>query len=100
MKQLAVIAVSALLYFRKVFPENAFKRITYNNTDVWLFHPILCCENEFIDHNVYAFFEFIYLLEKDIKNELVLEISTETFETYILKFSQNKRKKSIMTFLM
>ncbi len=99
MKQLAVIAVSALLYFRKVFPENAFKRINYNNF-FWLFHPILCSENEFIVHTVNALFEFIHLLEKDLEEELVLEISTETFETYRLKFSQNKRKESLMTFLM
>jgi hypothetical protein len=100
MKQLAVIAVSALLYFRKVFPENAFKCINYNSTFVWLFHPILCCENEFIVHTVCVLHEFIYLLEKNLENELVLEISTETFETYRLKFSQNKRNKSVMTFLM
>jgi hypothetical protein len=100
MKQLAAIAVSALLYYRKAFPEEAFMHIPYDNTRVPLLHPILWRGNKFVFRVVEALLKFFRDFEKNSRYEFVLVISKEsTSEMHKLSFSM-KGKKIVMTFVM
>jgi hypothetical protein len=94
-KQFAVISVSSFLYYRKLFPKEAFKEFLWYNTPAFLIHPIIWRKSKYAFNVVRDLIEFTRALENNIEDEFIMKISEENkiIQIFRLKFQRRNKDK-------